>query len=342
MGYSFMTLEKIKSYGQMNAKWIHNYREKDVPNADKEKAHLNEELVSLNGKSYKEAFDERMKALGYGKNGKKIRSNAVYGFEVVQTFSREDLEHVDIKKWKENNVKWLKDTFNVNPEKYGDNVLSVMYHGDEVGNVHIHAFIVPIDGNGKLNARHFVQNRQKLIDMQDSYGKLMKDEHNLERGISGSSATHKDIKKFYAALNATLAKELPEPDKSDTILSYKQKVDKLYKDAVLKAMGLENKLKREINSRYQEIKNQVSKTTKELSEKYQQSKDKLDELEREFGDFNQVKEDLQTLKEIKEGINTELDEHKTNIQNLFEQLRLQGRKSLQKKKQQTKSDNGIR
>ena len=80
-----------------------------------------------------------MKELGYG-TSKKIRSNAVLGFEVVTTFSREDADHMDCNKWKENNTKWLTETFNIDPEKYGNNVLSVVYHGDEPGNVHCHAF----------------------------------------------------------------------------------------------------------------------------------------------------------------------------------------------------------
>ncbi len=48
-----------------------------------------------------------------------------------------------------------------------------------------------------------------MIELQDSYGKLMKQEHDLDRGIKYSKARHQDIKRYYTALNNTLTKELP-------------------------------------------------------------------------------------------------------------------------------------
>ena len=50
MGYCFMTIEKIKNRQQIAGKYLHNYRQIDVLNADPDKKHLNQELVSLNGK----------------------------------------------------------------------------------------------------------------------------------------------------------------------------------------------------------------------------------------------------------------------------------------------------
>ena len=52
MGYSFMTLEKIKNMNQIIGKYKHNYREIDVLNADPSKKDLNEELVKLDGKTF--------------------------------------------------------------------------------------------------------------------------------------------------------------------------------------------------------------------------------------------------------------------------------------------------
>lgn len=301
MGYSFMTIEKIKNTNQMVGKYKHNYREIDVLNADPDKKALNKELVSLEGKNYKEAFEERMASLGYGTD-KKIRSNAVYGFEVVTTFSREEAEYIDLDKWKENNVKWLKEAFNANPEKYGDNVLSVVYHADEPGNVHCHAFIVPIDDKGNLNARYYVQSRQKMIDLQDSYGKLMKDEHNLERGIHGSKARHQDIKRYYTALNMTLAKELPNIEQHESIMEYRQRANEIYKDACLKIMGLEDKNSRLKLETEQTTKNEVSKAKKELYDKYQEKAENMNELEREYGSYPEIKEKCENFDNLITGI----------------------------------------
>lgn len=135
MGYCFMTFQKIKTPAEMRARYIHNYREKEVSNVDPQKAFLNEELIKLTdeeGKkiSYQEAFKRRIQELPYYKDHS-VRSNAVLGLEVVTTFSRE--ENIDLEEWKRKNVKWLKDTF----DKAGDhksNVLSVVYHADEPGN----------------------------------------------------------------------------------------------------------------------------------------------------------------------------------------------------------------
>lgn len=288
MGYSFMTIEKIKNPKQMMAKYKHNYREKEVLNADPEKQDLNEELVKLNGKTYNEMFEERTKSLGYG-TSKNIRKNAVYGFEVVTTFSREDAETMDLEKWKQNNVEWLRSTFNANPEKYGDNVLSVMYHADEPGNVHCHAFIIPIDDKGNLNARYYVQNRTKMIALQNSYGKLMKKEHNLNRGVKNSKAKHQDIKRYYTALNMTLAKDLPLVNENETAADYRSRVNEIYKNASLKIMGLEDKLKRMTLEHTQLITNAVAEAKKELYDRFQEKANHMDELEREYGSYHEIK-----------------------------------------------------
>lgn len=132
MGYCFMDIKKIKSLNVMAAKYKHNYREIIVPNAIPELSGMNRELIPLIGKDgnpvdYNEAFKQKMESLEYYKDHK-LRSNAVLAYEIVTTFSHEDTGKVDVEKWQEDNVKWLKDTFNLTPEN-GNCVLSVMYHG---------------------------------------------------------------------------------------------------------------------------------------------------------------------------------------------------------------------
>ena len=337
MGYCFMTIEKIKNRQQIVGKYLHNYRQIDVLNADPDKKHLNQELVSLNGKDYIQAFDERMQALGYGTD-KKIRSNAVLGFEVVTTFSREDAEHMDLDKWKENNTKWLTETFNVDPEKYGNNVLSIVYHGDEPGNVHCHAFIVPIDGEGKLNARHFVQSRQKMIELQNSYGDLMKKEHNLNRGISGSKARHQDIKRFYAALNQALDKDLPQEKEGEKTEEYRKRVNDLYKDLSLKCYGLETKLKQlELSSQQEKI-NAVAAAKKEIYEELSKPAERMRELEHQFGTFEEIKESCRGFEDLLKGIEAQEPESKEDVINMINYLMEEGRKLKKKEKEKTETN----
>ena len=42
--------------------------------------------------------------------------------EVMTSIPAEDKDRIDVEKWKVSQVEWLKDTFNANPEKYGENV----------------------------------------------------------------------------------------------------------------------------------------------------------------------------------------------------------------------------
>ena len=218
MAYAFMHINKIKSKSKIDAAYEHNYRKSAVPNAISELKHKNQELISLpykNGKqmNYLELWNERLSSLPAYANHLKPRSNAVLALEVLMTYSRDANDTIDVAKWKEENVKWLRETFNSNPEKYGDNVLSVMFHGDEVGNLHCHAFIQPIDTNGKLNASYYtggkVNDKTMFAHQQDTYAKAMEG-LGLERGMTGSKAKHTSIDKFYKELHWALA-QVPKP-----------------------------------------------------------------------------------------------------------------------------------
>lgn len=247
MGYCFMTIEKIKSKGTMSSKYNHNYREGEVLNANPELASENEELVKLSPNStYVDAFNDKIKKLS--ETNPKIRKNAVLALEIVTTFSREDRENVDLEKWKKDQVEWLEKEFNANKKEYGNNVISVMYHGDEAGNVHCHSIVIPIDDKGKLNASYYLDGRTKMIELQDSYGKVMENNHNLKRGLKGSIARHNDIKRFYTQANQALAQEGPPVGKvngrMETAEEYKKRADEVIKDLNLKILSEQKKMER--------------------------------------------------------------------------------------------------
>lgn len=189
MGYCFMSTQKIKNMGQMASKYKHNFRKINVENADPALFNQNEELLVFQNEkgeqvNYNEAFKERTANLPH-----RIRSNAVLAIEVLTTFSRDD--NIDIDDWKKANVEWLQKTFN----KAGDgkdNVISVMYHADEPGNVHCHAVVIPVDDQGRLNSRFYLNGSKMMTQMQSSYGRDMK-KFGLQRGLEGGHARHKDI-----------------------------------------------------------------------------------------------------------------------------------------------------
>lgn len=223
MGYAFMSIEKIKTIGAMTSKYNHNCRKVEVENAIPELAELNEDLVTLpknaDGQEvgYTDAFQQRVSSLPYYQD-RSIKRNQVLGYEVMLTYSRD--EKVDVEKWKSQSMDWLHKTFDVAPDGKS-NVLHAVFHGDETGNVHIHAFVVPVDERGHLNAKRFTGGTRTMQDLQTSYADSVKN-LGIQRGIAGSSARHQDIRRMYATLNNAM--NIPEVLPGETADQYRNRI----------------------------------------------------------------------------------------------------------------------
>lgn len=224
MAYTFMSITKIKNMGTMTAKYRHNYRKLPIDNVIQEQTHLNETLIPLptnkDGQemSYGEAFSDRINSLPYY-SVHEIRKNQVLGYEILLTYSRDD--GVDVDRWKKQSIDWLHQIF----DRAGDgrsNVLGAVFHADETGNGHIHAFVVPIDERGHLNARRYTNGSRQMSDLQSSYAESVQN-LGLERGLAGSSAHHKTIRKMYADLN-NARKSVPDPYEGETAEEYKKRI----------------------------------------------------------------------------------------------------------------------
>lgn len=261
----------------MNTEYRHNYRIDKVENADPARAHENDELIKLNGKTYEDAFNDTLKKMREQGISNKVRKNATYGLQIVLTFSREDTEKIDIDAWKKANVDWLERTFNPPKTELAngkiletDNVVSVMYHGDEEGNVHLHAYVIPIDDKGKLNAKYYVDGPVAMRNLQNSYAEEMK-QFGLERGLKNSIASHKAIKEYYASLNQIKQTTLPAPLEHETILAYRKRAEKAFQTAQMqwynKVLKIERKLVEAItksNNEKLELKEDKKNLTKEI------------------------------------------------------------------------------
>ena len=291
MGYCFMSTQKIKTMGQMMAKYNHNYRKANVENADPALYNRNEELLPLQNAqgqhtTYNEAFRERTAALPH-----RIRSNAVLAIEVITTFSRDD--NIDIEDWKKENVKWLQKEFN----KAGDgkgNVLSVVYHADEPGNVHCHALVVPIDERGRLNAKYYLDGSRTLTQMQTSYAKEMQ-KFGLERGLEGGHAKHKDIRKYYTELNR--AKKLPEPLQKETGTEYRDRVLENLEELQLAALKKRNDDRIKFERNLEEKRLQMQENVRDkLSKEYRElniMNNKINNVQKNINDLEVQKSDLE-------------------------------------------------
>lgn len=232
--YSFITIKKIQSMGALSAAYAHNYRTSYVPNADVDMRHRNEELVNKSPLDYNMRWERRLKEAG----AKVGRKDAVRAYEIVTTYSSNEL--VDIAEWKKDNVAWMQEYFGK------ENVLSMMFHGDESGNVHIHSIIIPIDDRGRLCAKSFTGGPKLLHKLQSSYGKAM-ERHGLKRGLENSRARHQDIRRFYAALNNAVESHIPQREENEDFEAYFERVNTYLQDKELQNLGEKNELKREID-----------------------------------------------------------------------------------------------
>lgn len=343
MGYCFMHIDPIKTYGIMSNCFRHNYRMKFVENAIPELEQENEELVSLNGKTYEQAYRERATALGYGID-KSFRKNGVLALEVLTSFSREDRTKINVEQWKKDNVEWLRKAFNANPEKYGDNVLSVVYHADEVGNIHCHAFIIPVDDKGKINASFYRDGKMKMLELQNSYADKMK-AYGLKRGIEGSIANHENIKRFYTELNQAVDVKIPEYTKEDTLETYKAKIDDFTKTLQashlreLKAKDREIVVAKSIPKQETTI---LRRDKAKIGRKLDALEREIGDLEREFGPMKNIKSMLKTTSLLNDALKNYPDTDRTaaiiaEINQLIEWEREERRKEEEREKNRTKT-----
>ncbi len=351
MGYAICRIEKITSPHEMVSRYKHNFREYDVANANGDASHLNIEVKSLNGKDYAEASaDEliRMKLNGY--SGRKERSDAVRGIEIVLSYSYEDKDKVPLDKWIEKNVSWLEENFNPKDHQIhirkadgtvqnvqSDNVKSIVVHMDEAV-PHIHAFVVPIDEKGALNAKRYTFNRQMMQGYQTSYSKAM-EEFGLKRGAQNQKTTFDDIKKYHNELKNVVSAELPEPQPGESVQEYRKRAniefqrEKIHhRNDVLK---LKQKIKESRSERVTQMieKNQdneaLGRQMKKLSKEL-----KVDEIDTAAA--RQIRRNIKQLNDFKEAVKNYPDKEKANqiYEDFNEMIRWQHEQEKKKKKKE--------
>lgn len=195
MAYAIMRAAKINNKGSLSASLQHCFRERKTPNANPE--HTNEN-VHIAAQSTEEAI-ARVNAL----LPEKHRKDAVICVEYVLTASPEwwatatPQQQEDFFK---NAHTWL-------ANKYGtENIVVATIHTDET-TPHMSAYVVPVTPDGRLSAKEFIGNRQKMSDDQTSFAKAV--QHlGLERGIKNSQAQHTTIREYYGAQKQAAA-EIP-------------------------------------------------------------------------------------------------------------------------------------
>jgi len=212
--FAIMRVKKLKSAGALGACEKHCERLRDTPNADPDRAKDNQIVVGQD-QPVKEKFRQLTE-------GQTVRKNAVYGLEVMMTFSPE-APPKDLQAWVRDNQRWLEQEFG-GPR----NIAKLYLHMDEA-TPHLHAVVIPIDPKGKLNCRHYTGGtKDKLSALQDRYAEAMKP-HGLERGNKGSKAKHTSIREFYRLLQEPTIENLPNPKPFESPKAYRDRMEGVLK-----------------------------------------------------------------------------------------------------------------
>lgn len=193
--YAILRTEKLKTMGNIGGSLAHNYRTRDTPNAVAERLHLNTHAM---------AGADEVKAAIAARLPEKRRSDAVLCVEYFIGASPDYFDGTDPKgeRYFATAVEWLK-------ERHGaENVVATSVHYDETS-PHLVAYVVPLDQDGKLNAKSFLGGKAKLTAMQTDFAQAV-GRHGLQRGIEGSKAKHQSIREYYAKVNQAEAAELPK------------------------------------------------------------------------------------------------------------------------------------
>ncbi|MBD2364242.1 plasmid recombination protein [Anabaena minutissima FACHB-250] len=216
-------IQKIKSWGLLGGNEAHTARARNTPNANPAVTN-----VTLYG-SYDNA---NLVTLVKDKIGlQTIRSNAVLAVEMLLSasadyfhpeglFEAETYDKQRLDDFAQATVTWL-------CSAWGDRLLKAELHLDEI-TPHVHAYIVPLDEQGKLNCRALFGTREKLSQLQDSFADAVA-HLGISRGIKSSAATYTSVKKYYAAVSRDseildLESYLPKPRIHEASESYRERV----------------------------------------------------------------------------------------------------------------------
>jgi hypothetical protein len=208
MAYSIIRIAKLTSQVHACNATSHNYRQREVPNADAAAQHPNREYVNHAKTDYWTLAEARIAEVVT----RKVRADQVRVVEVIMTGSPEAfIRDKDGRAADYSNSQWAVDNLNFLKMKFGEkNVVSFTLHQDEK-TPHIHAVLVPITPDGRLSAKDTFT-RQSLRELQTDYAQAMAS-HGMSRGIEHSQAEHQPMRRQYGqeAKQARQVAELSQP-----------------------------------------------------------------------------------------------------------------------------------
>ena len=204
MSFLICRIQKYKK-SDLQAIQYHNQRQtKGSSNLDidKERSHLNYDLINKEPISYTQAFNQRLKEL---KPEKTIRKDAVAMVGILVTSDKDffDKLHRNRQRF------FFEDSLDFLKRKYGkENIVSANVHMDEK-TPHMHVQVIPVNQDNKLSAKT-IFNRQGLQKLQDEFHKSVGSSYRLDRGERrrDKQRYHIEINEFKKQTLETRKKEI--------------------------------------------------------------------------------------------------------------------------------------
>lgn len=219
MSYAICRMQKMKSH-DLKGMQFHNQRERESktnPDIDKDRIHLNYDLVNAEKIDYNKRVKEIIESQKTGT--RKTRKDAVLVNELLVTSDRGFFDRLDPNEQK----RFFEESYNLFSERYGEqNIAYATVHNDEK-TPHLHLGVVPMK-DGKLQGK-YVFDRNELRWIQDEFPKhLQKQGFDVQRGEKGSDREHlttqefkaKTLKEKVEGLESTLHHKQAEKQKIET------------------------------------------------------------------------------------------------------------------------------
>lgn len=230
MSYAIFRTQKMQST-VINKCQRHNQRENKVysnKDIDLNKTSLNYDLHNKQNIIYKDEIDKKINERYKGK--KAVRKDAVLNVECLITSDSDFFRRIgsdEIKRYFEEAYNFIKSEFGK------ENIIYATVHLDET-TPHMHLGFVPITSDGRLSAKHWLDGKKKLTELQNRFHDyIIHKGFSLERGTSSNETKAKNIKiqdlkkkslKEINIINKDLEKKQKEFEKITNIL-YQNSLD---------------------------------------------------------------------------------------------------------------------
>ncbi|MBN1987664.1 MAG: plasmid recombination protein [Prolixibacteraceae bacterium] len=241
--------------------------QKKLPkNVDQDRMHLNKEYVATGGSLIKDInrrIDEGYTAKNADGSLRSIRKDAVKAVGLILSGSHERMKELEkdgkLDSWARENLKFVEQMVGK------ENIVRFTMHRDEK-TPHIHCVFVPLDKEGRLNAKQIVGNKSKLTKLQTEYGRAM-EKFGLNRGVENSRMRHTTTREYYRDIE-----DAAKAIKIETNLvgvprkGEEERLQEMYQVMAAEVFESKRRLQKELNIR-PEWENKLIKQTEELSKR---------------------------------------------------------------------------